>query len=471
MRRGGRIGHSRRAGITGRRLLAVVAIALLVGTATYTVGLTQLPSTTTANVGFDRIQHIVFVIMENHAYDNYFGTYCGTTSAVCPMSANGLPAGTCIPRNLTEPSDGCVAPFRFSSLSTPDLPHFWIASHTAYDGGRMDGFVQVANNSSEPLGHYDGATIPVYWDMAQQFGMSDAFFSSTLSYSLPNHWYIVAGQSPTAVLKTLIGPNETFQQRHEYLNESNATPTIEEELAAHPSVSWTYFEWPLVPYQTAINTVNYSTPGTAYGLWNPLAARAQSYQRTAHFAPRTQFFADVAGGSLPNLSWIIPPGNASDHPANNLSHGENLVASIVNSVANSSSWNSTAIFVTWDDFGGFYDHVAPPMVDQLGLSFRVPLLVISPWTRAGYVSHATESFDSILHLMEARFRLGCLTERDCRAPLPLDYFDWSLHRSPVPFENAAQAQYPYVPPAGGVFFLANPQQYFADNFTSLAATD
>ncbi|MCI4318999.1 MAG: hypothetical protein L3K23_02560 [Thermoplasmata archaeon] len=418
------------------------------------------------------LEHIIFVVMENHAYDNYFGTYCRVVSAVCPVAANGLPPGVCLPRNLSDLSLGCVRPYPQTNLSTPNIPHTWVPSHVAYDDGRMDGFLPAENNSTTTLGYYNGSTLPVYWDMAQEFGLSDAFFSSALSYSLPNHWYIVAGQSPASVLQLPAGGLTTFAQRHNYLNQSNATPTIEEELALHPEVSWTYYEWPLLTYPVAINTLGDLTPGSAYAIWNPLAGRAQSYNVAPHFASRPQFFADIAAGTLPNLAWFVPPGGASDHPPSNLSDGENLVASIVNSVESSSYWNSTAIFVTWDDYGGYYDHVAPPQVDANGLSFRVPLLVISPWTPAGYVSHAPESFDSILRLMEQRFGLGCLTARDCQATLPVDYFDWAMHRAPVFFSNATDARYPDTSPTlGRPVFEENPAQYLADNYSSPQEVD
>ncbi|MCI4319004.1 MAG: hypothetical protein L3K23_02585 [Thermoplasmata archaeon] len=410
--------------------------------------------------------------MENHAYDNYFGEYCLATSSVCPEVANGLPAGGCIPENPFSGTGSCARPFNETSLVVPDIFHTWSASHIDYDSGRMDGFYYAENNSTETLGHYNGSTLPVYWDLAQEYGLGDNFFSSTLSYSLPNHWYIVAANTPTYALYYGFNSSSTNQSRHLYLNEANSTNTIEEELAGKPSVTWSYYDWPLLSYDRAINTVDWTVQGSAYAYWNPLAARSPSYSMVAHFASRPQFFSDVANGSLPDISWFVPPGGSSDHPPANLSQGEDMVATIVNSIERSSYWNSTAILLTWDDFGGFYDHVAPPQVDPFGLSFRVPLIVISPWTPAGYVGHHLESFESILRLMEVRFGLGCLTARDCGATLPLDFFNFSLHREPQFFTSPNSARYPYVPPsANATLFLENPAQYFADNYTSLADTD
>ncbi|MCI4351284.1 MAG: hypothetical protein L3K15_07215 [Thermoplasmata archaeon] len=450
--------------------LAILAALIVIGAS---LTLIRAPTVTTHLVPglFTHLNHIVMVVMENHAYDNYFGTYCLVTSAACPTVANGLPSGVCLPRNLTNATQGCVRPFSQTALSTGDIPHTWVPSHIAYDSGRMDGFLPAENNTTT-LGYYNGTTIPVYWDMAQQFGLGDAFFSSALTYSLPNHWYIVAAASPASVLHLAPGGFKTFNLRHLYLNQSNATPTITEELATHPAVSWKYYEWPLVTYPAAINILGDAMPGSAYAIWNPLAARSESYELGSHFASRPQFFSDVANGSLPNLAWIVPPGSSSDHPPANLTDGQDFVASIVNSVAQSEYWNSTAIFVTWDDYGGFYDHVAPPQLDNNGLSFRVPLIVISPWTHAGFVSHATTTFESILHLMEVRFGLGCLTARDCNAALPTDFFDWHLGRAPVFFGSSATSVYPFAKPApGSAPYRANPGQYLLDNYSSPSQED
>jgi phospholipase C len=458
--------------LRARQVAAALAAALFVAAGTYVLVLRPIAVNSDFSENINQLQHIVFVLMENRAYDNYFGVYCQHASPYCPATADGIPPGTCVPRNVTNPSEGCVAPYNMTTLVTPDMFHYWVQSHEAYDNGRMDGFYAAEGNTTETFGHYNGSTIPVYWDLAQQFGLSDSFFSSTLSYSLPNHWYIIAGQTPQAILISPLTANVSVQQHHEYLNEANATPTIEGELALHPSVSWTYYDWALDTYSAAISNFDYNAPGSAYAIWNPLAAPYASYQQTSHFASRPQFFSDLAGGTLPNLSWIIPSGTTSDHPPADISQGEDFVASIVNSVEKSSYWNSTAIFLTWDDYGGFYDHVPPPQIDPYGLSFRVPLIVISPWTRAGYVSHATEDFDSVLRLMELRFGLGCLTPRDCDATLPLDFFQWNLHRPPVFFENSTYATYPYhPPPAGTPVYVANLNQYLAGNYSSLADTD
>ena len=429
--------------------LSMVSVALLVTTAVY-----EIPSVPARGVGnaWDKVQHVVIVMMENHAYDNYFGRYCPAISPVCPHIADGIPPGTCVPVNDQNLSQGCIAPFNFTArnLTTVDLNHWQEATRPAWDNGSMDGFYQAEGGTQTTFGTYNGTLVPTYWDMAEEFGLADHMFSSALSYSLPNHWFLVAAQEP-AVLEPL--PTALLKKKvpahHLYLNQSNATATVESELDQHPNVSWAYYDYPLPSYQSAINAyTNVVGKSGAYNNWNPLAAQAQSYTpaNASHFQDTSGFFNATRAGRLPNISWVIPNAGVSDHPPGNITQGQNFVASVVNAIGSSPYWNSTAIFVTWDEYGGFYDHVAPPIVDGDGDSFRVPLLVISPWTPAGLVSHATYSFDSLLAFVEWRWGLDCLGPRDCAANLPTSFFHLRLHRAPVDFPAWANATYPYVPP-------------------------
>jgi len=216
-------------------------------------------------------------------------------------------------------------------------------------------------------------------------------------------------------------------------------------------VSWTYYDYALANYQHAITDLSGSDPGSAYGTWNPMAGQNLSYTgpNPCHFAPRTKVFTDVQNSTLPNISWIIPDARYSDHLPANVTYGEDFVSSIVNTVEGSAYWNNTAVFVTWDEYGGWYDHVAPPQLDQNGLALRVPLLVFSPWTSPGYIGKRTLSFDSLLAFVEWRWGLGCLTNRDCNATMPLGFFNFGIHRSPVYFASANDSVYPYVAPASG----------------------
>ena len=425
-------------------MLAAIAVpALLLLGAPGLPAAHAAPATASKIQLFDsHISHIVFLMQENHAFDNLYGTYCPTTGAYCSSAVNGIPSGVCIPKIPVFPSLGCVAPFDLGAhnLTLPsDLPHDWNASHRAIDLGRMDGFVASAGPFA--MGHYNGSTVPVYWDLAEQYALADDFFSPVASYSLPNHWDAIAPYAPSAsnIVRTLTA---LPTQQRSYLNQSNATPSIEDELA-NSSVSWKYYDFPLPTYTVAIA---HSPTGVAYDYWNPMAARNQSYTAglSSHFVNRTDILGDAANGTLPGLSWVMPSPPISDHPPYNLTRGEDWVAKVVDALEGSPEWNSTLLFVSWDEFGGFYDHVLPPHASGVGDGFRVPLLAVGPWVRQGYVDPVNMTFESILHLMEKRFHLGCLGPGDCRAPLPLSMFDFQRHRprAPIYFPDFVNATYP-----------------------------
>jgi phospholipase C len=408
------------------------------------------------------IDHILYVILENHAYDNYFGTYCTTLGPYCQSNATGLPADTCVPYSPTEPSLGCVRPWAYTAKNDTqkDLPHDWHSSLVALDNGRMDGFLPAENAGVAPLGHYDGTTAPIFWDMAEQYTLSDNFFSSSLSYSLPNHWHTVAAAAPAASFNHYIGirnggPYTSVAIDHEYLNQANRTESIE-DLLLNSTVTWKYYDFPLGAYNQALSDT-VGNLGSAFNYWNPQAAKFESYNQTfsPHFVVQQDFYTDARDGNLPELSWVIPFWNESDHPPNNTTFAQGWLASIVNALASSPDWSSSVMFVTWDDYGGFYDHVAPPVLPNgVPLSFREPLIVISPYARENYVSHWFGYFESVLHLMEWRFHLGCLGYLDCNAPLPLDLLDFNqTPRAPMLFPTSVGlAQYPMpLQPTGGRF--------------------
>jgi phospholipase C len=336
------------------------------------------------------------------------------------------------------------------------LPHNWTSSVAAFDGGKMDAFYDAENSGLTPFGYYDGTTAPIYYDIAQQYTLDDDFFSSILDYSLPNHWHIVAGQAPQQIIDnfTSINSNDggtTVAGDHKYLDEANHTESVE-DLLLNSSISWKYYDFTLGSYSQAIyinatGKPNSGALGTAFDYWNPQAAKAESYNASfiSHFVKNTNFFGDARNGTLPDVSWVIPPGEDSDHPPDNSTAAQGYVASVVDAVESSPDWNTTALYITWDDYGGFYDHVSPPTVDggqQLG--FRVPLLIVSPYARPDYITTDFGYFESVLHLMEWRFNLGCITDLDCNAPLPLGAFNFSQEpRAPILFPtNVSQASYP-----------------------------
>ena len=376
----------------------------------------------------DHIKHVITIMMENHDYDSYFATYCQTRGPYCSMTGNGIPAGTCIPYYPSDPSLGCIVPYNFTpaQLTISDMEHDWYSGGIARDGGAMDAFYQ-AEGTTNAFGHYNQTTIPIFWDMAEEYAMSDNFWGGNLSWSLPNHWYLLAGQTPPTVYDSYI--SEPFT----YLNEANRTRTIQDLLSPTP-VTWKYYYYNLSSYNTAISSGGIWD--TAYDYWNPLAARAESYNASFahHFVPRQHLLYDLRHGTLPNVSWVMPDPAYSSHPGWNESNGETWIAQVVNALENSTDWNSTALFITWDDFGGFYEHVAPRMLFGDRLSFRAPILVISPYAKENYISHSPTNFMSLLRFVEWQFGLGCLTPTDCLATLPLDFFNFDqTPRAPILF--------------------------------------
>ena len=437
------------------------------------------------NPGSLPIRHIVMIMQENHAFDNLFGSYCKALGKYCPMTSAGTPSGTCVPYYPSNLSKGCIRPFPVANDNTSqrqDIAHDWNASHTDYANGAMDGWWAGEGHSKRPFGYYTGRTAPTYWDWAEQYALSDRFFSSDLSYSDPNHWSMFAGAAPNVSYTFQIegqpgqinytkGVLHAFQKA--YLDEANQTPTVADQLmaaAAHSrsAPTWRYYDTTI---PTGMAAYNWSIKtGNAWNYWNPGLARSETYLNTslnAHYVARSQIFTDLGHGTLPSLAWVLPAFNESDHPMAEVDRGMAWVTRVVDAIENSSAWNSTAIFLSWDEFGGFYDHVVPPTVDAYGLGFRVPMIVISPYSREGYVDGSFGYFESILHLMEWRFGLSPMTARVANAPLPLASFDFQQTRRPPmwlhtgpngtdPYPIAWQAT-PAPPAPGNLTVRSTPQ--------------
>jgi len=337
------------------------------------------------------IQHIVILFQENHAFDNYFGTYPG---------ANGLNASVALP--VRKGSMVTVSPFHISSDGATLLDNTASVARTAYDNGTMDGFV-YAEGTALTMGYYDGRDIPYYWDYASQFVLMDNFFTSVMGPSLPNHLYLIAGQSG----------NMTGDVRTPKVN----FPVIMDELDSR-GITWKYYSG-FAPHLnfTVFNPMN---PLPAFESFRTNASRLQN------LAPNKAFQNDVRNGTLPNVTWVMPLGSQDEEGGRySVTAGEQYVVSTINTVMQSKYWNSTAIFVTWDDWGGWYDHVAPPQVDSFGLGFRVPCLVISPYAKQAFVDHTQTDFTSILKFIETVYSLPPLTSRDAAASSMQEAFDFS----------------------------------------------
>lgn len=366
-------------------------------------------------LGIAKISHVIWIIQENHSFDNHFGTFPGV---------DGTPPGTCLPK--LPGSKDCVAPFHMPKGVPPyDIPHDWQSEHAVYDNGRMDTFVWV-EGSPYTMGYYDELDIPNYWNYALRFVLSDMFFSSEMSESFTSHLWMVVAQSGGLI--TYPGSVKRIQ---EILHDPEAlgfASLVDSQEKAH--ISWKYYQETAKPPKRPYRPAWYPNP-KALWIWNPLPAFKKVRENTARMARLVdlkEYFQDLKQGTLPTISWIVPQFNDSEHPPATIApvaQGMWHVTRVINARMRSPYWKDSVIFLTWDEYGGFYDHVPPPIVDALGYGLGVPMIVISPYAKPGYISHDIYDFTSVLKLIVDRFELPALTSRDYLADNMEDCFDFS----------------------------------------------
>src|SRR5881398_593487 len=316
--------------------------------------------------GIHKIKHVIVIMQENRSFDSYFGTYPG---------ADGLP------RNAAGQFTTCVHD-----------PH--------------------SSASDDVMGYHDWREVPDYWALAGKFVLQDHMFEPNASWSLPEHLFMVSGWSatcsrpgdPTSCLSALENPPRPGPGTH--YDWTDLTYLLHKN-----NVSWAYYlsagTEPDCEDDAAI------CPPTAQGvnvpgIWNPLPnfdTVAQDGQ-LGNIQPTANFLVAAKNGSLPAVAWVVPNGVVSEQRHARVSVGQRYVTSLINAVMQGPEWRSTAIFLSWDDWGGFYDHVVPPAVDQNGYGLRVPGIVISPYARHGYVDHQVLSFDAYAKFIEDDFLGG-----------------------------------------------------------------
>jgi phospholipase C len=458
---------SRRVYLLRARLIACAAVLFFIG---------LLNANAQSGAGIP-IENFIFIVQENHSFDNYFGTFPG---------ANGIPAGTAL---ASVPGGALVnTPFHCTGTNVPrDLSHSWKAAYIDYDNGAMDAFMwgewtagrrywgrgvpeptpnpslakkqpkhkssatrpsaeteeelfsplgfvddeddsapevgeenetidAVPSDLSKPpnpkdrqpwvkytLSYMDERNIPNYWEYAQKFTLCDNFFSALRGPSFPNHIYMVAAQDGGVIGNI-----------HNYIF---FFPSIIELFGSQ--ITWKYY-------------IDAGNPNII-SAWRPLPGfrrYAKDPTLDEHLTVTSQFLLDLKEHTLPQVCWLIPSGPESEHPPENVQRGMKYVTGLINAVMKSSYWNTCAIIVMWDDFGGFYDHVPPVQTDEYGFGFRVPAIVISPYSRAGTVVHTQYDLTSPLKLVETKFGLSSLTQRDGASNTMLECFDFS--ESPLP---------------------------------------
>lgn len=428
---------SRHPHVKSRRYLAATVLATFIfagcggggGAAGGALSSGSLPPTTSGGLTApltpqNAIKHIVIIVQENRTPDNLFQGLPGADIASSGLMANGQTVAL-------KPQD----------LGTPeDLPHGAITAFTDIQFGKMDGFsYEFPSNPTEAYSYVPRAQVQPYYDLASTYTFADRMFQSNAGPSFSAHQYIIAGQSGNTndnPQNTVLG---TGPQWGCGAPAGTFVSTVLPSGKAGPNV------FPCFDYLTLADTLassghtwNYYAPqvGTDTGyIWS-------AYQAIRHIrygpawgnviSPETQILTDAAHG-LPSVTWVTPSLKNSDHRCGCSidDGGPSWVAQVVNAIGESPDWNSTAIFITWDDWGGFYDHVQPKSIDAIGLGLRVPLIVVSPFAKRAYVSHVPHEFGSILHFAEEVYGLPSLGTRDAISDDLMDCFDFT--KPPAPF--------------------------------------
>jgi phospholipase C len=435
--------------------LRLLSTPVLFGLAACSGGSPALPQHGVQQRAYDRashpspIQHVIIVLQENRTVDNLF---------------NGFPGADT--QNWGYDSHGQAVTFRPNPLEWKgDICHAHACFTQAYDSGKMDGFNQ--ENTSVVYCNQHGicpySAVPQsesapYWAMAEQYVFGDRMFSEQ-GPSFPAHQFIIGGGSEIAAGSNTYmadNPGSTIYGNGRASGCDAVSGSVVETLALEPAgASEGNPVFPCVDHQVLSDLLDaagvswrYYQHRTGAGLWNAFdAIRHVRYgpDYTNVVSPSQTILSDISAGRLAQVSWVMPDGAHSDHSGPGAGNGgPSWVAAIVNAIGSSKYWQNTAIVVTWDDWGGWYDHVTPPMIDNYDLGFRVPLIVISPYAKRGYVSHVQYDFGSILRYVEGTYGLPSLGTTDATANDLGDCFDYG--QLPRPFTPIAA---PPFSPTGG----------------------
>ena len=410
-----------------RRVLAALVLIAMVGASCAGA---QAPAPTADLTGIHKIKHIIVIMQENRSFDSYFGTYPG---------ADGLPVQNGVFTScLNDPATGqCVRPFHDSADSNSGGPHGQSSATADINGGKMDGFVAEAhggkskcatpdnpactNGTPDVMGYHDSREIPNYWAYAENFVLQDHLFEPNASWSLPQHLFMVSEWSahctssdPASCTNALQNPGNPpdFGAQGAQRAAPDYAWTDLTYLLHKSNVPWRYYveggTEPDCEDSSATTCPAVAQGPKTPGIWNPLPYFDTVKQdgQTQNITDVSNYLADARKGTLPAISWITPSNQHSEHPPALVSAGQTWTTGLINAAMQGPDWNSTAIFLSWDDWGGFYDHLVPPIVDQNGYGLRVPGMVISPYARQGFIDHAIYSHDAYVKFIEDDFLGG-----------------------------------------------------------------
>jgi phospholipase C len=369
------------------------------------------------------IKHVVFLIKENRTFDHMFGRFPGARGVT-----SGMDGG--VPRPLVRGTD---------QATDEDIPHCYDCALRAWNGGKMDGFNQSESAERWAYTQLRKDQLPNYWRWAKEYALFDNFFASAHGPSFPNHLYSIAAQSGGAhdnprrrpgLGSLTFGCDAPPEQLVEVVDSEGVTKRVrpcfdfltEGDLLNRKRIPWSYY---------AAQEDQRGYIWSAYAAIRRYRENPEKWQR--HMFPVDRVLQDIRANELPPVTWITPRFELSEHPEYNFCHGENWSTKVINAIMQSDMWQDTAIFLTWDDYGGFYDHVPPPQVDGFGFGIRVPMIVLSPYAKDGVVSHELGEFSSVLRFIEDNWGLTKLTKRDRQATPMLSAFDFDQEpREPMP---------------------------------------
>lgn len=355
------------------------------------------------------IKHLIIIMFENHSFDNFFGVYPSGNQ----FSTNNT-LGLTVPTNLLS-LNGSVPLISIppGNYSTPNPVEGYDAYHNDWNSGKMDGF--KSNSGLQSMTYFTSSQLALEWDWAEEYAIGDMYFSSYLSMTAPNRLMSLAGETPVTAD---YGPPPSIPLNHSIFYEMSLS-----------RLSWNYF----------IENSN----GNNY----PINFFDGISRFSGNIASWNEFYNDLSSNSLPSVSWMNPLGGGAEgvdqHPSDSILRGELWLLQVVNAVMNSPEWSSTAIFITYDEGGGYYDQVAPPSLDGVQLGFRVPFIVISPYAKENYVSHTVLNHGSMLAFIDYNWKLKPLNQFVADSNLPLDLFDFnSATRAPIFLNQTSQFPLP-----------------------------